>query len=136
MSAVGAVTLRPSLHNSLTCLRCTPIASANAVCVRPSGCMNSSVRISPTETGLRFVISMVRLASSVAVVVEIDAVGFATAAIPSEDQPTLLVDADRMEAFQIAAQLFEVIARRHSQVPICHRIVEHLDFTEQTALQI
>src|SRR6266568_3796937 len=58
MSAVGAVTLRRLLHNSLTCLRCTPIASAKAPCVRPIGSMNSSTRISPTLAGLRFVVSM------------------------------------------------------------------------------
>lgn len=85
--------------------------------------MNSSERISPTEIGLRFVSNMARLASSVTVIVQVDALGFATAAIPSKDEPPLLVDADRMEAFQPAAQLFEVIAGRHSQVPICCRIV-------------
>src|SRR6266567_4393913 len=58
MSAVGAVTLRRLLHSSLTCLRCTPIASAKAPCVRPIGSMNSSIRISPTLAGLRFVVSM------------------------------------------------------------------------------
>ena len=43
ISAVGAVTLRRSLHSSLTCLRCTPIASASAPCVSPNGSMNSSL---------------------------------------------------------------------------------------------
>ena len=37
MRAVAAVTLRRSLHSSLTCLRCTPMASASAPCVRPTG---------------------------------------------------------------------------------------------------
>jgi hypothetical protein len=42
-------------------------------------------------------------------VVQIDACRFTLAAIPLEDEPPLLVDADRMEAFKIAAQRFEVI---------------------------
>jgi hypothetical protein len=53
---VAPVTERRSLHNSLTCLRCTPIAPASAACVRPIGRMNSSTRISSTVAGLRFVI--------------------------------------------------------------------------------
>ena len=36
-TAVGAVTAMRSLHNSLTCLRCTPIALASAPCVKPIG---------------------------------------------------------------------------------------------------
>ena len=58
ISAVAAVTLRLLLQGSLTCLRCTPIASASAVCVRPIGYMNSSTTILPGLAGLRFVISM------------------------------------------------------------------------------
>ena len=42
-------------------------------------------------------------------VVQIDACRFTPAAIPLEDESPLLVDADRMEAFKIAAQLFEMI---------------------------
>jgi hypothetical protein len=42
-------------------------------------------------------------------VVQIDACRFTPAAIPLEDDPPLLVDADRTEAFKIAAQHFEVI---------------------------
>ena len=40
----------------------------------------------------------------------IDACRFTPAAIPLEDEPPLLVAADRMKAFKIAAQLFEVVA--------------------------
>jgi hypothetical protein len=79
---------------------------------------------------------MVHLASSVTVVVEIDPFGFATATIPSEDQPPLLVDSDRMETFQTTTKFFEVIAGWYPQVAIRNRIVEHLDFTEQAAFQI
>src|SRR5450759_484030 len=64
ISAVGAVTLRRSLHSSLTCLRCTPIASASAPCVSPIGAMNSSIRISPRLAGLRFVVNMVYLTNT------------------------------------------------------------------------
>jgi len=80
--------------------------------------MNSSAKISPTVAGLRFAVSVVRLASPVAVVVQIDAFRFASAAVPSEHQPPLLVDADRMEPHQSAAQLLEVIAGQHAQVLI------------------
>jgi hypothetical protein len=38
-----------------------------------------------------------------------EACRFTPAAIPLEDEPPLLVDADRMEAFKIAGQPFEVI---------------------------
>jgi hypothetical protein len=65
--------------------------------------MNSSTKISPTVAGLRFVISMVCLASPIAVVVQIDALRLAPAAVPSEDQPPLLIDANRMEPHPIAA---------------------------------
>jgi len=44
------------------------------------------------------------------VVVEIDARRFASAAIPSENETPLLVDADRMKFGQLAAQLFEMVA--------------------------
>src|ERR1700681_2313853 len=54
ISEVGAVTLRRSLHSSLTCLRCTPVPSANATGVRPIGAMNSSIRISPHAGRLAF----------------------------------------------------------------------------------
>src|SRR5215470_1564515 len=98
--------------------------------------MNSSTRISPTVAGLRFVISMVRLASPVAVVVQIDAFRLASAAVPSEDQPPLPVDPDRVEPRQIAPQLFEVIAGRHAQVLIGRRIVDHLELAKEAALEI
>src|SRR5215475_13755479 len=87
--------------------------------------MNSSLRISPTVAGLRFVISIVCLISSVAVIVEIDIPGFAPAAVPSKDQPPLPVDADRIESCEIAAQPLEMIAGRHAQVLIGCRVVDH-----------
>jgi len=49
-------------------------------------------------------------------VVEIDARRSASAAIPLEDKPALLVDADRMKLGQLAAQLFEMIAWWHAQI--------------------
>src|SRR5258708_2929278 len=98
------------------------------------GCMNSSTRISPTVAGLRFVVSMV--ASSVAVVVEIDTFCLASAAVPPEDQPPLAVDADRVEPCQIAAQLLEVIAGRRPQVLISRRVVNHLELAEEPAFEV
>ena len=43
-------------------------------------------------------------------VVEIEAYCFTSAAVPLKDKPPLLVDADRVEALKIAAELFEVVA--------------------------
>jgi hypothetical protein len=59
-----------------------------------------------------------------------------TAAIPPEDQLPLIIDADRMEARQVAAELFEVVARRHPQIRIGGRIVDHLEFAKQPAFEI
>ena len=49
-------------------------------------------------------------------VVQIDACRFTSAAIPLEDEPPLFVDADRMEAFQIATQLLEVVEFVESEI--------------------
>jgi hypothetical protein len=51
------------------------------------------------------------------VVVEIDAFCLPTGAVPPEDQPPLIVDADRVQARQIAAELLEAIAWRHPENP-------------------
>ena len=50
-------------------------------------------------------------------VVQIDACRFTPAAIPLEDEPPLLVDADRMEAFKIAAQLFLIMSALEKSGP-------------------
>src|SRR5581483_12114249 len=134
MSAVAAVTLRRSLHSSLTCLRCTPMASASAPCVRPSGFMNSSTRISPGVAGLRFVISMV--ASPIAMVVEIEVFRFAPAAVPPKHQPPSLIDANRVKAVEMAPQLLEMVTGRRSQIPVRRRVVDHLKFAEQAIFQV
>jgi hypothetical protein len=42
------------------------------------------------------------------VVIEIDAIGFAPATVPTEDQPPLIVDADRMQSFRMTWQFLEV----------------------------
>ena len=69
-------------------------------------------------------------------VVQIDALCFTSAAVPFEDQPPLLVDADRMEARKIAAQLLEMIAGRHTQILIGRRIVNHLELAKKAAFEI
>lgn len=60
----------------------------------------------------------------------------APVAVPLEDEPPLLADADRMELCQLAAQFFEVVTRWHSQVCISRCVVDHLDLAEQTAFDI
>jgi hypothetical protein len=56
------------------------------------------------------VVSIAPSLSSVAVIVQVNAISLAAFAIPAENQSPLLVDADRMESRQIAAQLLEMIA--------------------------
>ena len=64
-----------------------------------------------------------------ATVGEIDALSLTSAAVPSEHQPPLLVDADRVKPRQVAAQLLEMIAGRHAQILIGRRVVDHLELT-------
>jgi hypothetical protein len=71
-----------------------------------------------------------------AVVVEIDALRLAAAPIPTEDEPPLAVDPDRVKPRQIAAQLLEVIAGRHLQVLIGRRVVCHLEPAKQPAFDV
>ena len=61
INAVSAVMARRLVHSSLTVFRLTPIASASCPWVSPIGTRNSSVIISPTLTGCRFVIFIVCL---------------------------------------------------------------------------
>ena len=62
--------------------------------------------------------------------------GFAPAAIPVEDRPPLPIDADRVEAVEVAARLLEVVARRRPQIAIGHRVVDHLETAKQPALDV
>jgi hypothetical protein len=41
-----------------------------------------------------------------------------------------------MEATQITAQFFKVITRRNSQVLIHRRVIDHLNFAKQSALNV
>jgi hypothetical protein len=60
----------------------------------------------------------------------------APAAIPSKHQPPSLVDADRVQAVEMAPQLLEMVAGRRSQVAVRCRIVDHLYFAEQAIFQV
>jgi len=55
------------------------------------------------------------IASSIAVVVEINAARLAGFAVPDEYQPPLLVHSDGMESLEIAAQLLKVATGRRSR---------------------
>ncbi len=57
--AVYAVIDRRSRHNSLMSLRGTPMALASSVCEILRGSINSSIRISSTLDGFRFVVRMI-----------------------------------------------------------------------------
>jgi hypothetical protein len=48
------------------------------------------------------------------VVIEIEISCLTSLATPSKDEPPPLIDADGMEAFQLALQLLEMVAGRHS----------------------
>jgi hypothetical protein len=69
-------------------------------------------------------------------IVQVHAARFASTAVPYENQSPLLVDTDRMQAIQPTPQFLEVIAWRHSQVLICHCIVDQLYFPKQPTFQI
>src|SRR6185312_3527596 len=82
------------------------------------------------------VLSSTWLASPVAVVVQIEIVRLAPAAIPSKHQPPSLVDPDRVEAIEMAAQLLEMVTGRRSQIAVRRRIVDHLELAEQAIFQV
>src|SRR5882672_3520157 len=69
-------------------------------------------------------------------VVEIDVCCFAPAAVPFEDKPPLLVDADRVKSTQFAAQLLEMIAGGNPQVPVSSGVVDHLELAENPTFQV
>jgi hypothetical protein len=60
------------------------------------------------------------------VIVEIKAMGFAAMTVPAEDQAPLIIDAERAKALQIASEFFKMVARRHSQIILRRRVVNHL----------
>ena len=58
---------------------------------------------------LAYASSSTWLTSPITMVVQIDACRFTPAAVPLEDEPPLLVEADRWKPFKITAQLLEVV---------------------------
>ena len=96
--------------------------------------MNSSTRISPVVAGLRLVVSMACLTRSCDRP-DIDPSprpGRYSIEIPAPS----FVDADRMQAVQIAPQPLKMIAGRRSQMAVGGRVVDHLDLAEQPIFQI
>jgi hypothetical protein len=69
-------------------------------------------------------------------VVKIDAFGLPAGRAPPEDQPPLIVDTDRAEPCQLASQLLEMVARRHAQVLVRRRVIDHLELAEESAFEI
>jgi hypothetical protein len=69
-------------------------------------------------------------------IIEIEARGFASAAIPFEDQAPSFVDANRVQPVELTAQLLEMVARRHPQVLIARRVIDHLKLAKQPAFEI
>jgi hypothetical protein len=69
-------------------------------------------------------------------IVQIDVGGFAPRAIPLKNQPPLTVDADRMPALEITAQVFKVVARWHPKILIHHGVIDHLELPEQSPINI
>ena len=59
-------------------------------------------------------------------IVEIKVARLTLCAVPPKDQPPLAVNSDGMEHFQIAFQLFEMVAWWHAQVLVACCIVNHL----------
>jgi hypothetical protein len=58
------------------------------------------------------------------------------AATPPEDQPPLLVDADRVIPGQVATQLLEMIAGRYTQILIGCCVVDHLELAKEPVFEI
>lgn len=82
--------------------------------------------------GLRFV--WIISASPISVIVEIKPAGLSFIRIPAENQPPLLVHADRMKAVQITLELLKVITWRNPQVLISRCVVDHLQPAKKSAL--
>jgi hypothetical protein len=84
--------------------------------------------------GFRFVVSIDRLTGSCGRRDKRSLL--AMAAIPSEDQPPLIVDTDCMKAREVAAQLLEVVAGRSAHILVGGGIVDHLELSKQPAFEI
>src|ERR1044072_3562483 len=69
-------------------------------------------------------------------IVEIHVADLTPAAMPPEHQPPLLVHPDRMPVAESALQLLEMIARRHAKVGIGGGVIQHLEPSEQSCVQI
>lgn len=68
--------------------------------------------------------------------VQVDVRCITVTAVPTEDQPPLLVDSDRVKAIQVALQLLEMVTGWYAQVLIRRRIVNHLELPEQPVFEI
>jgi hypothetical protein len=79
---------------------------------------------------------MFRLASPVAVIVEIQAGRFTSTAVPTKHQSPLLIYPNRMEPSEIAAQLFEVVAGRRAEILIGGGVVDHLQLPKEAARKV
>jgi hypothetical protein len=69
-------------------------------------------------------------------IVQIDVRCFAPPAIPLKNQPPLTVDADRMPALEITAQLFKVVARWRPKILIRQGVIDDLELPEQAPINI
>lgn len=69
-------------------------------------------------------------------IVEIDSRRFAGDPVPLKDESPLLVHTYRMQSGEIASEFLEVIAWRHSQVGMTGRVVEHLELSKESVLEI
>src|SRR6202007_837293 len=89
MSAVGAVTARRSLHNSLTCLRGTHGLCQSAL--REAHWLHEFLNQNFSDRCRLPLCHQHRRSSKIAVVVEIEGRCFTPVAIPSKDEPPLQV---------------------------------------------
>src|SRR5262245_13197967 len=102
----------------------TPIARASRVCDKRIGFRKSSIRISPG----------CGLCRSSVVVDDFDLVRMSSS--PDEANPPLVIDADRMLSASVFAQRFEPVARRHTKVIECPRIVDQTKLSQRHCLDI
>src|SRR3954464_14070837 len=102
----------------------TPIARASAVCDKPIGVKNSSIRISP---GLGFGRSSV-------VVDDLDFVGMALS--PDKANTPLIVDSDGMLPATIPDESFQPVAGRHPKILQRARVVNKTKLSQRNRLDI
>src|SRR5262245_25500069 len=124
----------PRLPRTISLMRCTdtPMCSARATCVTPSGDKNSCCNTSPGCVGTRLLGNMCRLLP--VIVGDLDIVGVTRH--PTEDHAPLIVDSNAVAALQIAVQCLQSIPGRRHQVLKITGCVQHIELPQDYRLDV